>query len=91
MMPSFKAENQMGVMNVQVDHRGQDFLVYPNPASDLIRIVSPDPDPEDLILFNSLGQVVYRGAFEEVFDVSFFASGIYLVKSGAHTILLKVF
>jgi hypothetical protein len=60
------------------------FAVYPNPASDFIRVKSITPE-RDLSIFNSIGQVVLTERDVQngtMIDVSDLTTGLYMVKSG---------
>jgi hypothetical protein len=60
------------------------FAVYPNPASEFIRVKSITPE-RDLSIFNSIGQVVLTERNVRngtMIDVSDLTTGMYMVKSG---------
>ena len=61
----------------------EDLQIYPNPASDFIRISIPENiDMAGLKIFNSLGQVVFEGLIQSenaIIDVSKLGQGMYFV------------
>jgi hypothetical protein len=60
------------------------FKVYPNPASEYIRIKSITPD-SDLSIFNTVGQMVLMKQNVQngsMIDISDLQSGMYLIQSG---------
>lgn len=63
-----------------------DVLIYPNPSKDLISInnKSDEVKMQDVMVFNTLGALVYRhkadNAKQHQFSVSNFASGMYSVR-----------
>lgn len=55
--------------------------VYPNPTSELIYITPIDKTKQiDKILYNSIGQIVYRGR-ENIINSSHFPNGIYFLRA----------
>ncbi len=58
-----------------------DVNIYPNPASDIIYINTPNADNQsyNIKIVNALGQVFYTSFNQKSVDISSFKSGIYLV------------
>lgn len=61
------------------ENLGFDFAVYPNPASDIIKIQSPKPIQEVLI-YNINGAVVYQNNKTKNINIAHLSSGMYIVK-----------
>ncbi len=62
----------------------REAVLYPNPASEFINILSPDNMLEDVTIYNQTGQMVlYRNQIKDYnlnINVSEFSKGLYLVK-----------
>lgn len=56
------------------------WLVYPNPAKDLININVDIQDNFNISIFNTVGEVVLREKNKKVFNVSKLEDGIYFIK-----------
>ena len=56
------------------------FSVYPNPANEVLNIVSEDVAPIQLELINALGQVVYAAEASQSFDISAVNPGVYFAR-----------
>ncbi|MBI9039737.1 MAG: T9SS type A sorting domain-containing protein, partial [Bacteroidales bacterium] len=54
-----------------------ELIVYPNPATDIIYIVSTK-EVEYVSIFNNIGQTIYRGNETQI-DISNFEPGIYII------------
>lgn len=83
--------NPNGVKELEL---AEDLVVYPNPATDRIRIMSKKQTANDLkaIMYNALGQQVWNGTVKHNAEISVggFARGNYLIQvvdggSGART------
>jgi hypothetical protein len=61
--------------------------VYPNPVHEILNInLGGIPAPDDLFIFNSLGQVVFHQNFDTWIDLSSLQSGVYYVKVGEYSL-----
>ena len=55
----------------------QQFVLYPNPSSDIIHIKKPDAlQVESVRIYNALGQLLFSQAFSETLDISKYSKGI---------------
>lgn len=59
------------------------LTVFPNPANEQLNLQLSVSQPQRwrMALFNSLGQAVYEGAFQEQLGVNDYAEGLYLLKA----------
>ena len=55
--------------------------LWPNPASELVRFAHGDVLPERLVIYDTMGRVVYEGAWIAELDVSNLSGGIYFVRA----------
>ena len=55
-----------------------ELIVYPNPATDLINIVS-SKEIKNISVFNNVGQTVYRGNETQI-NINNFESGVYIIR-----------
>ena len=71
----------------------EDLQIYPNPASDYIRISTPKNFVKaEVKIFNSLGQLVFENAIQSentIVDVSDFKRGMYFVMIKSENVVLK--
>lgn len=68
---------------------GNSFAVYPNPATDQIKIFAKDESNSTGEIYSSMGQLIRQirldQSGETILDVSMLENGIYLVKVGNNT------
>ena len=57
----------------------QKFSVFPNPTSGILQIDTDVPDLRNLIIYNALGQTVFKGAFTSQIDMRPFPKGFYFL------------
>ncbi len=90
--PTFKANNDTGISAVDEAARARALTVFPNPASGVeVVLRSEMPGFQTVEVFDQLGRLRWSTAFfnETKMDVSDWAAGFYLVKSGsAHQVLV---
>ena len=55
-----------------------EIIIYPNPANDLINIISPI-EIVSISIYNNAGQIVYQGAKTQI-NVNDFESGVYFIR-----------
>ena len=71
---------------VTIDH----FDILPNPSSGIFTVLLEDTDDYTIEISNLLGEVIdsknVNGIINEIFDISSYSSGIYLVKVSTETI-----
>jgi len=90
MSPTFSASNQWALTGDHVEASEANLFVYPNPASESIRMVWNGTEPEEITIYSLTGQKVYQEVFKETLDISFLQAGTYILKADMHTILLVV-
>ncbi|MBK7390474.1 MAG: T9SS type A sorting domain-containing protein [Bacteroidetes bacterium] len=58
--------------------------IYPNPATEIVRVHTSNNNPQTLIIFDPLGKIVLQKeiAGETMLDVSGLAGGAYLIRVG---------
>ncbi|MBK9191394.1 MAG: CotH kinase family protein [Crocinitomicaceae bacterium] len=80
MVPTFNAENSYTALTVDEDIKTE-FSVYPNPANDMIYIVTGSDAPVDYQLYNLQGELVYSGQIENnsSLNISSLQSGTYII------------
>ncbi len=61
-----------------MSYNGFTFNIYPNPAQDVVRVITNKKHYE-LFVYNELGMLVYEGEDIKDFDVSAWKSGLYVV------------
>ncbi|OAD91147.1 hypothetical protein A7A78_04875 [Aequorivita soesokkakensis] len=57
-----------------------EMTLYPNPAKHTLNISLIDAAGKDYVIYNTVGQVVGKGAYTENVDVSSLQSGIYIIE-----------
>lgn len=62
-----------------VENNIEGLKVYPNPASDLVNIVSNEIGTKEVVIFNMLGKKVLETSTEETVNVSTLTSGVYIM------------
>jgi hypothetical protein len=55
--------------------------LWPNPASEKVHFAHGDVSPEHLVIYDTMGRVVYEGAWIAEYDVTSLAGGIYFVRA----------
>ena len=56
-------------------------LFYPNPVTDILNIaVSPLHKPQEIKIYNQLGEVVFRSSFENKINIQELNAGIYFIE-----------
>ncbi|MBU3699914.1 MAG: T9SS type A sorting domain-containing protein [Candidatus Kapabacteria bacterium] len=66
------------------------FLLYPNPASDLLRIVGEDITTTDPVKIYSISGDLLANSFMRTIDVSRFAPGFYVAECGGHRAMFVI-
>lgn len=63
------------------------LTLYPNPASDLIKIGANSNDPMEVKMYTLTGQLVQQGKYfpNEAIDISALSGGIYLIQANGAT------
>lgn len=81
MNPTFGAENVI-ISNVEDNKASMDFIAYPNPAKDFIKVVHNDSNDQRIVFYNILGEIVYDDNFsrEVTVDISNWRKGVYFIK-----------
>ncbi|MDB5284977.1 MAG: hypothetical protein JWO06_4052 [Bacteroidota bacterium] len=80
-----------GIQNAisKVANEELNWSVYPNPAKDLIRIMSPEGRIRQLQLVNTLGQIVFEASVSLQqniqIDLASFSKGVYLLRATSDT------
>ncbi len=79
-----------GVGNAIEDHTVNSLSIYPNPTDGIFKIETISVNPNaSFILYNPLGQIIYReninGNSSTSFDFSFLEGGLYVVQIGQET------
>ena len=57
-----------------------EMTLYPNPAKHTLNISLVEATGRDYVIFNTVGQVVGKGAYTENIDVSSLQSGVYIIE-----------
>ncbi|HPE82539.1 MAG TPA: M4 family metallopeptidase [Aequorivita sp.] len=57
-----------------------EMFIYPNPAKHTLNISLIEATGKDYVIYNTVGQVVGKGAYTENVDVSSLQSGIYIIE-----------
>jgi len=57
-----------------------DFTIYPNPASNTLKILKSYSQSSNVCIFNALGDIVYSSTFEKEIQISKLAPGEYFLK-----------
>ena len=61
---------------------GNEITIFPNPAADYLHVVKSKIEANNpIFIYNSVGQIVYKG-YEDKIIVSDFSSGLYFLKYG---------
>lgn len=82
MPSSFQAENWLTVTNIQDEFSNSGFVIYPNPADEILYLRCPVEERHEIQLYNSAGSLIYRENFSEEIDLSHLSPGLYILKSG---------
>ena len=80
---SSKSETTDNVKKVaEPEKQAQVFTLFPNPASNQLNIITKEGLDYNLLIYNTLGQLVYNEKLKssQVIDVSILAKGIYIVR-----------
>lgn len=56
------------------------FDLYPNPAKNNLHITMFGAESQSYEIYNSLGQIVLKGAYSETIDISNLKQGLYIYK-----------
>jgi len=81
-----------GIVNSVINNEFSDFLIYPNPASDIIYIEAPEKLKDAIFqLYNINGSIIYQMEGAKTIQVSQFAKGLYFLKAiaGGKTLTIK--
>jgi Zn-dependent metalloprotease len=62
------------------DFSTAEMSIFPNPAKNSLNISLLEATGKEYVLFNTVGQVVGKGAFAEKVDISALQSGIYVIE-----------
>lgn len=83
----FVDASELATTEVSVKDR---ILVYPNPATNYIRIATDTNEVIDVKIYNAQGQLAMSGKYRsnEDIDVSQLGTGVYIVKANQSTIKL---
>ena len=74
------ASNNSSVLNIDDDFANNSFTIYPNPTAGELVIENPnDQKIKNIMIYNTLGQLVLQQQFDEI-NVSAFTSGVYYIK-----------
>jgi len=60
-----------------------EFSIYPNPTDGIIHISTPDQD-SNVKIYNTMGKIIYQGAYQKTLDLSSFPPGLYILKTGTY-------
>jgi hypothetical protein len=58
--------------------------MWPNPASDIVRFAHREIMPQSMVIYDTMGRVIYEGNWMNEMDVSSLAGGIYFVRATAN-------
>jgi len=93
MLPTFNAENgnAVGIQNIVVSD--PEVKIYPNPASDWLKIEINDEKSYQFEIYNFFGSLIYEGIFvkEAKLAVSEWPSGLYVLKIAGKGYRIVVF
>ncbi|MBI3134022.1 MAG: CotH kinase family protein [Bacteroidetes bacterium] len=80
MVPTFNAENSYTALEI-AETAAAEISVYPNPASELVYVVTNSAIPVDYQLYDLNGKLIYSGQVENntAIEVGALEKGIYLV------------
>ncbi len=73
------SENTLSNDDINLDDKRKNFIVYPNPTSDILNIKIQNFDIEKVVLYDLTGNHLKEFNSNEI-DLSNFKSGIYLIK-----------
>jgi hypothetical protein len=81
--PTFSANNDLNT-SVEVLKSNTGISVYPNPASDYIKIYLSSAAGDDIEIYNSLGDLILKEKFKNSVEVNTasWSNGIYVIRSG---------
>lgn len=90
MIPTFGAENYVEPA-VSVEYSSLPQLrIYPNPATEFIRIEYYGIETDEVRIYNMQGQLVYRERFADEIRIDWLPEGIYILKTGVASTLFSV-
>ena len=89
MPPTFKAPNNLYLTREEDLTSAAVLKIYPNPCREVIHLEMAGTGGEDNTIVNMLGQTVMRAPFEKVLNVSELPEGLYLLRCGEHSKLLR--
>jgi uncharacterized repeat protein (TIGR01451 family) len=55
--------------------------LWPNPANDVVRFAHGEIIPQSMVIYDTMGRVIYEGSWMNEMDVSSLAGGIYFVRA----------
>ena len=90
MEPTFNGPNTGNPAKVMPDEPLGELQLYRDPSEQVIHIISPDLEPGRMYVYNSFGQLFYRGPHKESMDISFLNDGHYILKSGSQLAVFQV-
>jgi len=66
--------------------------LWPNPASDIVHFAHGEMTPEHMVIYDTMGRVIYEGNWMNEMDVSALAGGIYFVRatSGGESVVMRM-
>lgn len=88
MNPTYSAMNSNTPIGIEDNVIEDDeFIVYPNPATDMVNIKFSKNDDSSIYIFNIIGKIVYSTTASDniKIDVSSWSKGMYLIKTSTGT------
>ena len=82
--PTFNGNNDLNTSAQSVLKTNTGLSIYPNPASNFLKIYLGESIGKKIEIFNSLGDIIYSNDSSNDYnlDISTWANGIYFVKAG---------
>jgi spore coat protein CotH len=82
--PTFDASNNLNTSIDDISSSNNGISVYPNPASDKLKIYLSSKTGDKVLIYNSVGEIVYQNDTQSDLDlnISDWANGFYIIRSG---------